>query len=117
MPVKYGICALLRACVIAYGIHEYMAVIYTRWGTDASVIGRSVWGHRGIYVLILGIGFPATIRLGSMPMIMLGRSAATVADTAGAPGILGQWQLWSFAALAIGLLITYYGTTVIDKIS
>ena len=117
VPVKYGICAAFFGCVIAYGIHGYMAVVYTRWGTDASVIGRSVWGHRGIYVLILGIGFPATYGWGSMPLIMLGRSAATVADSAGAPGILGTWQLWSFGALAIGLLITYYGTTVIDKIS
>lgn len=117
VPVKYGICAAFFGCVVAFAIHGYVCCVYTRWGTDMSVVGRSVWGHRGIYLLILGVGFPATYGWGSMPMIMLGRSAATVASDAGAPDILGTWQVWSFLALGVGLLITYYGTTVIDKIA
>ncbi len=117
VPVKYGVCAAFFGCTVAFAIHGYLCCVYARWGTDMSVIGRSVWGHRGVYLIILGVGFPATYGWGSLPMIMLGRSAATVASDAGATGPLATWQVWSFVALAIGLLITYYGTTVIDKIA
>lgn len=115
VPVKYGLAAALFGCTVSFAIHAYVCVVYARWGTDMSVIGRSVWGHRGVYLVILSVGFPATYGWGSMPMIMLGKSTSTLAETLGAGGILTTWQFWSFVAMFIGLWITYVGTTMIDK--
>lgn len=116
VPVKYGLAAAAFGCTVSFAIHAYSCVVYSRWGTDMSVIGRSVWGHRGIYLIILGVGFPATYGWGSLPIIMLGKSTSTLIDNLiGSAGLLTTWQFWSFIALFFGLVITYIGTTVIDK--
>lgn len=118
VPLKYGICAALFGCTVAYAFHAYGCIVYARWGTDMSVVGRSTWGHRGIYVLIIGLGFTSTYGWGSMPIIMLGKSSSEVfTRLTGASGFFTKWQLWAVVALFIGLWITYVGTTVIDKIT
>lgn len=118
VPTKYGVCAALFGCTIAIAVIGYMACVYARYGTDMSVIGRSTWGHRGVYVMIIGLGFTTTYGWGSLPMIMLGKSGATFANAIGLPdGPFTTWQLWSFVALGLGLWITYKGTAVIDKVS
>ena len=118
VPVKYALCAALFGCTVAFACHAYSCIVYTRWGTDMSVVGRATWGHRGIYVLILTLAFPATYGWGSLPIIMLGKSSSEIASRAfGATGFFTSWQFWSVLALAVGLLITYMGTSVIDKIT
>ncbi|NLG05748.1 MAG: hypothetical protein GX567_18275 [Clostridia bacterium] len=117
IPVKYAICACLYGCTVSFAIHAYMVIQYNRWGACMTVIGRKTWGHIGIYIVILGIGYPATYGWGSMPIIMLGRSGATLVEDWGASGLGADWRVWSIIALIIGLFITYKGLKVIDKIT
>lgn len=117
IPANYGFCAALCGCTLPFAGLCVAAFTYNRYGTDMSVQGRSVWGHRGVFVMIIGLGFTSTYGWGSLPIIMLGRSTSYIMRNNGIDGFISSWQIWSIAALAIGLLITYRGTTVIDKLS